>query len=227
MNEFFKSALSTLGGLMDHPAFWIVAVLLLLSAYTNTPHFKGWHGESIVRSELKRGLPDKLYTSLHNLLIPDGEGGHSQIDHLVVSRFGLFVIETKHYSGWISGKPQAKHWKVAYNKHSQHYFLNPVLQNNGHIKAVRHVLGVPEHHCCNVVVFSGSATLKSPPIPGVLVCRLFTNVLANYIKSFPADLMLPGIPAQLAAQLRRSDLSHDPAARKAHLAAVKAEQMKG
>lgn len=75
-----------------------------------------------VRSATQRGLPRS-----------------SQIDHLVVSRYGLFVIETKNYKGWIYGGGHSEQWTQ--NIYGKKYSLyNPILQNAGHVRAPRRVL---------------------------------------------------------------------------------------
>ena len=63
------------------------------------PDVKGFIGEKTVASELDR-LPSEEYRILNDVLISFGSGS-SQIDHIVISIYGIFVIETKNYKGWI------------------------------------------------------------------------------------------------------------------------------
>ena len=76
-----------------------VIVLLLLLRWVIPS--KGKIGEKVVAGKLER-LPKDQYRILNNVMIPTPQGS-SQIDHLVVSIYGLFVIETKNYNGWIYG----------------------------------------------------------------------------------------------------------------------------
>lgn len=63
---------------------------------------------------------------------PKSRSGYSQIDHLVISPYGLFVIETKNYNGEIKGKRSDKYWSVS----NRFKLYNPFMQNYGHIKAL-------------------------------------------------------------------------------------------
>ena len=71
---------------------------------------------------------------LSDLLIPNpkSRSGYSQIDHLVISPYGLFVIETKNYNGEIKGARKDRYWRVS----NRFNMYNPLMQNYGHIKAV-------------------------------------------------------------------------------------------
>lgn len=62
-------------------------------------HFQGWLGEHATAWGLSQGLDDRVYKRIDDVIIPDGRGGTTQIDHVIVSQFGVFVIETKNRSG--------------------------------------------------------------------------------------------------------------------------------
>jgi uncharacterized paraquat-inducible protein A len=84
------------------------------------------------------------------------------MNHIILSDQGLFVIETKNYSGWIFGDETSKYWmQVIYKRKEK--FLNPILQNKGHIKALRDWLGEASSHIPihSVVVFLPRAKFKS------------------------------------------------------------------
>lgn len=76
---------------------------------------------------------------LSDLLIPNSKSrsGYSQIDHLVISPYGLFVIETKNYNGEIKGGRSDRYWSVS----NRFKLYNPLMQNYGHIKALESYLG--------------------------------------------------------------------------------------
>ena len=78
-------------------------------------------------------LPEE-YHVIDNVII--GSNNYSsQIDHIVVSPYGIFVIETKGYKGWIYGGENAQYWtQNIFGKKYQLY--NPILQNQGHVKAL-------------------------------------------------------------------------------------------
>lgn len=116
-----------------------IAVVLLLIGY-HFGKFKRDHnsyniGEKRVADLLSLKLDREHYYLLNNITLRVGNGT-TQIDHIVVSTKGIFVIETKHYSGWIFGDAQSKTWTQSiYKKKS--YFQNPVHQNYKHIKAIQ------------------------------------------------------------------------------------------
>ncbi|PWV98527.1 nuclease-like protein [Paenibacillus cellulosilyticus] len=94
-------------------------------------------GEYKINIQLDQ-LP-KDCTYLSDLLLPNSKSrtGYSQIDHLVISPFGLFVIETKNYNGEIKGTRSDKYWSVS----NRFKMYNPLMQNYGHIKALEAQLG--------------------------------------------------------------------------------------
>jgi hypothetical protein len=80
---------------------------------------------------------------------------------------GIFVIETKHYDGWIFGDPRECSWvQVIYRKKSR--FQNPVRQNYGHVKALQSLFSLPEENFFPVVVFTGAAEFKTDMGPNVI-----------------------------------------------------------
>jgi hypothetical protein len=103
---------------------------------------------------------------LNNVTMPT-PGGTTQIDHILVADTGIFVIETKHYTGWIFGNPQEKQWtQTIYRKKSR--FQNPLQQNYGHIKALQSLFDLPENHFHSVVVFTADAEFKTDLGPNVV-----------------------------------------------------------
>lgn len=94
-------------------------------------------GEWSVARRLEQ-LPKEDYHVFNDVTLPT-PNGTSQIDHLVVSRYGLFVIETKNYKGWIYGGENSEQWTQ--NIYGKKYSLyNPILQNAGHVRALKRVL---------------------------------------------------------------------------------------
>ncbi|WP_163880854.1 nuclease-related domain-containing protein [Paenibacillus favisporus] len=75
---------------------------------------------------------------LSDLLVanPKSRTGYSQIDHVVITPQGLFVIETKNYTGEIKGARGAKSWTVS----NRFKMYNPFMQNYGHIQVIKSYL---------------------------------------------------------------------------------------
>jgi restriction system protein len=86
--------------------------------------------------------------------------GTTQIDHVLVASTGIFVIETKHYTGWIfGGEKQAEWTQVIFKKKSR--FQNPIRQNYAHVKTVQELLKLPDSAFFPIVVFTGDAEFKT------------------------------------------------------------------
>lgn len=138
--------------------YWLLG-LMILSALIRIfkPKIKGWMGEKAV-SAILDSLPQNEYRVINNVIVPT-ERGTSQIDHIVVSVYGIFVIETKNYKGWITGSDKSDQWtKNMYGK--KYFFQNPIKQNYGHVKALENILRLPEDMFIPIVVFSINADLK-------------------------------------------------------------------
>ena len=94
------------------------------------PQIRGAKGERRVADILRR-LPEDEYKVLNNLLV-QSRFGTTQIDHVVVSVHGIFVVETKNYSGWIMGSEHGEQWTKNMYGH-KYSFRNPLKQNMAHI----------------------------------------------------------------------------------------------
>ena len=185
---------------MSNLTWFIVLALSLaiLKAFLNSPTIKGKMGESAVRSRLGKDLDQKIYIPFHDLIIPAGSGT-TQIDHIYVSVFGRFVVETKNYTGWIFGSEKQARWtQVVYKE--KHYFQNPLRQNYAHIKALAALLNLPDSKFHSLAVFLGDCEFKTEMPPNV--CRL--QSAAEYIESFQTALLDKG-QIQAAVAVLSSD----------------------
>ena len=140
---------------MYHQYIVALAVLVIISAFI--PQIHGIIGEGIVAIILKT-LPRDQYTVINNVLIRK-EKSSSQIDHVVVSIYGIFVIETKNYSGWIMGGERSAKWTKNVYGH-KYQFENPLIQNYGHVVALEKALGITDDKFFPIVVFSVRGDLK-------------------------------------------------------------------
>jgi restriction system protein len=126
-------------------------------------------GERIVANILAKELDYKDYFLFNNLTIPSSQNGSSQIDHLVISKFGIFVIENKNYKGWIFGNKNQDEWTQSLPGGKKFQFQNPIHQNWSHIMSLRTLLPfVPEDAFQSIVVFTDSCEFKTEPIDNVL-----------------------------------------------------------
>jgi hypothetical protein len=111
--------------------------------------------------------------------------GSTQIDHILVSRFGVFVIETKDYKGWIFGDPDQPTWtQVLFG--FKFRFQNPVFQNRLHAGAVQDLLDfLPPAAIKSVVVFTGDAEFKTAIPPGVF----YASEVVAYLRNVTDEIM--------------------------------------
>lgn len=161
-------------------SFLIVFILgiLFLTIKYYTPKIKGYIGERRVSETLKR-LNSKEYIVLNNIELKI-KGSTSQIDHIIVSDYGIFVIETKNYKGWILGYEKDRYWTQAIYKYRRKFY-NPVLQNQGHIYALKHILkNYPFLRYYSIVAFTKRATLKTKTYTDVV----YTHKLVKTIKKY-------------------------------------------
>ncbi len=165
----------------------IVILLILGKILMSSPKFIGLYGERRVARKLD-WLP-KEYITLNDVLLPT-RYGTTQIDHIVVSPYGIFVIETKNYKGWILGHEKSEEWTQSlfwkqrfrgYAK-EQHKLRNPILQNESHVRAIKYQLrDLGDFKIIPIVVFSDNATLKITT-PNYIVINW--NRLRSTIKAF-------------------------------------------
>lgn len=146
--------------------------------YLRSPSYKGAVGEARVNSSLQSNLNALEYHVLTDLTLP-ARGGTTQVDHIVLSRNGIFVVETKNMSGWIFGDADQARWTQVFRR-QKFQFQNPLRQNYKHIKVVQDLLGIEAQQLHNVVVFAGSAEPKTNMPANVL---WDTRELSNYIRS--------------------------------------------
>lgn len=118
----------------------IVAVFFLIIRILKSPKTKGVVGEFLVERSLGRNIPHRKYV-IHDVLLYDGKRSY-QIDHIVIRKTGVFVIETKYYSGRIYGQENQKKWTqvLSYGR-EKNYFYNPISQNRSHIYALGKIIG--------------------------------------------------------------------------------------
>ena len=156
---------------------WIIIIIVTALFSIFEPRIKGYIGEKNVSLHLS-GLPSDKYILLNNIML-DTDHGLTQIDHIVLSVYGIFVIETKNYSGWITGSENSDKWtKNMYG--TKYSFRNPIKQNYGHIMGLMQTLNIGDKNCfIPVVVFSNSAELKTNTSSLVInVCDLKNCILS-------------------------------------------------
>ena len=149
-------------------AYYQVTKLPYISVRNDT----GRYGEYLIYKHLKDF--EKIGAKfLFNVYIPKEDGETTEIDVLMICSKGLFVFESKNYSGWIFGSKDQKNWyqtlPTGRGKSHKEHFYNPIMQNRTHIKYLKAILGeqIPMR---SIVVFSERCTLKSVEVKNCDTC---------------------------------------------------------
>ena len=198
--------------------FWkagaIIAVVVLLRIVWMIfrARMRGAFGETLLTGVLRRRLDASIYHVLNDIYLPLDDGSTTQIDHVVVSPFGVFVIETKTYKGWIFGNPRDAQWTQVLHKRKSR-FQNPLRQNYLHVQRLVRLMGLRADVVHSVVAFSGEATFKTQLPPEVMH---FADV-ADYILSFKTETIPPGDVEGIVAGIVRQDAAIPASVRKAHV----------
>lgn len=118
---------------------------------------KGLLGEQAVETELNK-LPMKEYYLFYDTMLRHKNGKTAQIDFIVASRYGIFIIEVKNYRGRIS-KSKFKSYITQTTEKGEYLYPNPLNQNKWHESALQSVLG-SEKGIFSVVVFAGATSVQ-------------------------------------------------------------------
>lgn len=141
-------------------------------------------GEAIVSRLIQDNCTAPDFHLLNHITLKY-RNGTTQIDHVLVSRFGVYVIETKDYKGWIFAKANEATWmQVLFN--GKFKFQNPVFQNMLHVNAVQELLDfLPPNAIKSIVVFTDRAEFKTDIPQGVLT----TSMLIEHLKGSSEELI--------------------------------------
>ncbi len=198
--------------------FIIIIILVVWKIQFSKPENIGKVGEKHVARKLD-WLP-KEYITLNDVLLPT-RYGTTQIDHIVISPYGIFIIETKNYKGWIFGHQDSEEWKQSLlGKRSywgwsseQHKFRNPIHQNLAHFRAVRDILkDLGEFTLIPIVAFSDSADLNITAPNHIVInwCNLHSVIM-----SYNTPCILPNNIQYIVDRLTRINIT-DEGSRELH-----------
>lgn len=164
--------------------FLLIVAFLFFRLISRSPKYKGLVGEKKVVGKLGKLIKELEGARIfHNVVVKTPDGS-TQIDHLVLSTCGIFVIETKNMTGWIFGDERQRLWtQVIYSKKSR--FQNPIHQNYKHVKAVQSLLSVDLRIVFNIVVFVGDEKFKTEMPENVVKI----SGLLSYIRSHNQTLI--------------------------------------
>jgi len=200
-------------------AAWYLIPILIFSIIIKSAWFKGVMGEWMVNLLIKIFLNKKQYYLIKNVTLPTTDGT-TQIDHVIVSRYGIFVVETKNIKGWIFGSEKQRQWTQKIFKHSSK-FQNPLHQNYKHVKTLETFLlddsnAMPES-IFSVIIFIGDSTFKTPMPDNVT----FARGGIEYIKSKRNIVFSEGEVADIIEKIESGRLERSFKTNRQHVRHVK------
>lgn len=157
--------------------YWWLWLLLAILSFLKTPFMKGVIGEALVNLAAALFLDKNIYRLFKNVTLPTVDGT-TQVDHVIVSPYGIFIIETKNMKGWIFGGEHQKTWTQKIYRHTNK-FQNPLHQNYKHTHTLQSALALTPDKLFSVVVFIGDSEFKTPMPENVV----YAGSYIRYIKS--------------------------------------------
>lgn len=145
---------------------------------------KGWIGEKKTTFNMWLSLNSKTYRRFHNVILPS-KNGTTQIDHVIISPYGLFIVETKNKKGWIFGSENQSKWTQTLFT-DKYVFQNPLRQTYRQKKVLSEFLNLNDSIIFTIVYFVGDCEFKTPLPSNVIKSRL-----GRYIKKFKDQVLSP------------------------------------
>ncbi|WP_296245380.1 MULTISPECIES: NERD domain-containing protein [unclassified Psychrobacter] len=180
--------------------------------------FKGIVGETVINVAMWLKLDKDVYHRLNNITLPLADGGSTQIDHVIVSRYGIFVIETKNYKGWIYGNERQRQWTQAFPNGRKYKFQNPLHQNYLHIKTLSDLLELEMSYFHSMIAFIGECELKTRD---ELPEHVLTSGMVSYIKKKQNKILNDGEVKAIVEQIESNRFSKSWRTNRAHKAYLK------
>ena len=170
MNQFANTLIKTI---LSNPFYWIVVLSGLFCAIFSKK-ITGKAGEFWVKREVNK-LPKDEYIVYNDLMLQIDENKTTQIDHLVISKHGLFVIETKQWNGYVYGKKE-EHNCIYKAGNKKVYINNPLRQNYGHKETLKKLLNLEDKQIIPLVCVSGRGTFKVNSNEIIYINDLLTRI---------------------------------------------------
>ena len=194
---------------------WFLIPLAVFAIVIKTAWFKGVVGEFLVNIFAKFFLNKHDYHLIKNVTLPT-EDGSTQIDHIIVSKYGVFVVETKNMKGWIFGNEKQKTWTQKIFK-TNHKFQNPLHQNYKHLKILEDYLAISIDKFFSLIVFVGDSTFKTK-VPDNVVHGIG---YIRYIKSKKTALLSDEDVSKVLEQIQSGRLTPSFKTNREHVRHIK------
>lgn len=185
--------------------------------------FKGILGETVINVAMWLKLEKDIYHRLNNITLPLANGGSTQIDHVIVSVYGIFVIETKNYKGWIFGNERQRQWtQVIMGR--KYKFQNPLRQNYLHIKTLAELLELEMSYFHSMIAFIGECELKTRD---ELPEHVLTSGMVSYVKKKQDKILTEAEVESIIEQIENKRCSKSWKANSQHKAYLKDKHANG
>jgi restriction system protein len=175
---------------------FLLFLLVMLFRLAMMPKIKGRLGEMIVHQRLKKQLDPAVYHLIPDVMLPTADEGTTQIDHVIVSRYGIFVVETKTYTGWIFGSERDPQWTQSIYR-MKNRFQNPLRQNYKHTKTLADLTGIPQDYFKSCVAFAGDCTFKTDMPSNVVYSKQLGPYITRHQTPIIQDSQVPEIVAAI------------------------------
>lgn len=151
------------------------------NGFIKTVFNSGNYGEFLTFKEIEKlGYPNRLMT---NIYISKEDGLTTEVDLIMVAETGIYVFESKNYSGWIYGDENQKYWRQTFKNRKKFKFFNPIWQNSGHISALKYALeNDDDSFYKSYIIFSKRCTLKKIKLTSHNIKVIKRNKLVSCIK---------------------------------------------
>lgn len=193
------------------------------NSFFKTLFNKGNYGEFLTFSYLEKlkGY-NKLMT---NIYLPKKDGTTTEVDLLMLCETGIYVFESKNYSGWIFGSEKNKNWTQTLENKQKNQFFNPIWQNNAHINALKIALEIDKEDLYkSYIVFSERCTLKKINITSSNVKVIkrddLLKTIKKDIKNSPKVMTIEQIDSLYSILKKHTCV--DESIKKAHIENIKA-----
>lgn len=201
-------------------------VILAASSDSGSPQSIGEAGEATVSHRLHMELDEHKYKILNNIMLRTNRGVTTQIDHVVVSQYGVFVIETKNMSGWIFASEKGRKWTMTlpnrshdrfWNPSHKYHFQNPLRQNYLHVATLAYHLNIPKHHIHSLVAFPDETEFKRGYPSGVFTY----SRIADAVKSFETKVFDVKTTRSIAESITATNAGITPEERDKHVERIR------
>lgn len=205
---------------------WLLVIFLLIviifEAIVSSNKFKGNYGEELAIKQLKK--IHSYHKILHNPIFFNTENKSCEIDIIYINETGIYVIESKNFSGWIFGSEKKLKWTQSLPNRHKSQFYNPIMQNYNHIKMLKELIGEQENYI-SIIAFSERCELKKIDLKSEIIVMKRNDAMQE-IKKLSSKL--PKIYDenkinQICDKLNQL-AKFDKETRKIHIESIKREQ---